>query len=200
MADPVSRSWGALRCPAVGRRRGLVVADSLAVCCWLRAAPACEMRSATPRGGVGRLVPERVAGPGRLPPALQRHRCPGRYRRDAERGGDPAAGRPARDPHGGRRLDGPPGGYVPAGRGPAPLRPQRPVRHPIATSDWAFALGRQSPTWVLDRWIARGCPVRRWIWVGPCDGSYGQAVTARSASGWSAVACSSAAARAGSSW
>src|SRR5215218_3025431 len=48
--------------------------------------------------------------------------------------------------------------------------------------------------------VVRGCPVRRWIWVGPCDGSYGQAVTARSASGSSAVACSSAAARAGSSW
>jgi hypothetical protein len=51
----------------------------------------------------------------------------------------------------------------------------------------------------LALWLG-GCPVRRWIWVGPCDGSYGQAVTARSASGWSAVACSSAAARAGSSW
>jgi hypothetical protein len=27
--------------------------------------------------------------------------------------------------------------------------------YPIAASDRAFALGRQSPTWVLDRWIAR---------------------------------------------
>jgi hypothetical protein len=46
-----------------------------------------------------------------------------------------------------------------------------------------------------------GWPVRRGIWVGPRDGSYGQAVTARSSrSGSSAVARSSAAASAESSW
>jgi Domain of unknown function (DUF4111) len=34
--------------------------------------------------------------------------------------------------------------------------PSDQTSYPIAASGRAFALGRQSPTWVLDRWVARG--------------------------------------------
>jgi hypothetical protein len=80
---------------------------------------------------------------------------PGRHRRNAGRGGDPAAGRPACDPPGGRRLGGPPRGCVPAGHDPAPLRPQRPDQLPNRGQPSDFCPWSAEPNLGVDLWIDR---------------------------------------------